>query len=118
MPARPNRAGRFILPLCRQAQKRKMPGGLGGWPPKSTHTKQRGAHYLQVTQAHYDQAVREAVRFPVQHAAAEPCTDLQDESAEAISAGLCETMQNDATPCKNRRLHRLTPRGLEPRLPG
>jgi hypothetical protein len=23
-----------------------MPGGLGGWPPKSTHTKQRGAAYF------------------------------------------------------------------------
>ena len=75
-------------------------------------------HYLQVTEAHYDQAVQKAVHFPVQHAAAEPRTDSQDESVEAVSTGVCETMQNDATPCKSKRLHRLTPRGLEPRLPG
>lgn len=32
-PARPNRAGRLILHPCRQAPKRKIPGGRGTGPP-------------------------------------------------------------------------------------
>jgi len=71
-------------------------------------------HYLQVTEDHYKKAVHD----PVQSVHERACQGLPANHGDFGKETLVKPRQNDATHCKSKRLHRLTPRRLELRLPG
>ena len=67
-------------------------------------------HYLQVTEEHFAKAVQNPVQYPP----ATPSTDSQNESQRIQKPTICGPLQNDATPCESKNLHRLGRTGLEP----
>ncbi len=71
-------------------------------------------YYLQVTEDHFNRAAHNSVQYPAELAS----NELQEEVGESEESSYCEPIQNDTTPCKSKGLYQLTPRGLEPRLPG
>lgn len=62
-------------------------------------------HYLQVTEKHLQKAVQNPVHFSVQNPAAQGSRDSCENSESDVNPVDRETMQNDATPCKNKELH-------------
>jgi len=69
-------------------------------------------HYLQVTEAHF----AEAVQNPVQYVHASGRTESKDKSGEQDEPAFCEPIQRDAAHCENSEPHLVTPTGLEPVL--
>ena len=86
------------------------------WLGNSTQVANK--HYLQTTDEHFARAVQEAAHFPAQYPPVSPGKALQSQEPKGEKAHVCRPIQNDATPCSSKRLHRLTPRRLELRLPG
>jgi hypothetical protein len=72
-------------------------------------------HYLQVTEEHVRQAAEKAAQNPTQQPAARGCNNLQESTPDAAKTAIYLALRSDATPCDSKELHRLTPRGFEPR---
>ncbi|HHH76270.1 MAG TPA: integrase [Phycisphaerae bacterium] len=75
-------------------------------------------HYLQVTDDHYKKAVQNPVHDPVQTAHVDGRQEMAAKRAKCVSGRNVKGWLKNASPCKSKGLHSMTPRGLEPRLPG
>ena|GEM_PF-6990566 len=75
-------------------------------------------HYLQVPAEHFRKATQNGLQNRVKNPSEPDRMASSEREAGLGELAFSEPIQNNATPCKSKGLHHMTPRGLEPRLPG